>query len=398
MDPELRSKKKVSLLGKFMYYVTFPAPRKVYQITFNDILYGISDQSRLLEKKDTRDTVTYEKEKIRNSLSETYPFDIKISDFYTFCKKYEPLLRVKSKSSLYHTFSIPKRSGGLREINAPLPDLMQALKELKNIFEGVLYSGYHTNAFAYIRGRCHKDALVKHQRNKSKWFLKLDFHNFFGSTTPTFLISQLSKVYPFCEMIERERNPYLEQALSLCFLNDGLPQGTPMSPMLTNLMMIPIDYRISKYAKTHSPHLVYTRYADDICISSDRFFDRKEVSDSICKILSEFNAPFSLNTKKTRFGSSSGRNWNLGLMLNKDNEITVGHARKKNYTHMIHSFLLDYKSGVRWSVEDTQKLSGLTSYYKSIQEDVFSSLIGKYSQRIGVDLYAAMKDIISSGV
>lgn len=388
----------MSLLGEIMYYVTLPAPKKIYKITFDDILYGVSDQTKLLERKDTHDTVTYERKEISKQLSKNYPTDIKISVIYDFCKKYKDLIAVKQKSELYHSFCIPKRSGGLREINAPLPELMQSLRELKEVFEGVLYSGYHTNAFAYVRGRCPKDALIKHQRNNSKWFLKLDFHNFFGSTTFDFLISQIKKIYPFCEIFKGERYPWLEQALSLCFLNGGLPQGTPTSPMLTNLMMIPMDYKISKYAKTHSPHLVYTRYADDICISSDRLFDRKEVEGTICEILTEFKAPFTLNKSKTRFGSSAGRNWNLGLMLNKDNKITVGHTRKKNYTHMLHSFLLDYKKGVHWSVEDTQKLSGLTSYYRSIQEEEFSDLIKKYSEKTGVDLYASMKDIISSGV
>ena len=59
----------------------------------------------------------------------------------------------------------------------------------------------------------------------------------------------------------------------------------------------------------------YTRYADDILISKTIEFDWQEVVRQVQIIL-----PPGLNIKsnKTRYGSSNGSNWNLGLMYNKD--------------------------------------------------------------------------------
>ena len=79
----------------------------------------------------------------------------------------------------------------------------------------------------------------------------------------------LSKIFPFSEMV---KYPYgrdeLQKALSLCFLNNGLPQGTPISPFITNVMMIAIDHKISKTLRDFdSRRFVYTRYADDLLIS-----------------------------------------------------------------------------------------------------------------------------------
>ena len=93
----------------------------------------------------------------------------------------------QDRASLYHTFHIPKSSGGLRRIDAPTPELMNALRELRTLFEMYMFALYHTTAFAYVRGRSTIDALKRHQRNESKWFLKLDFSDFFGSTTPAFV-------------------------------------------------------------------------------------------------------------------------------------------------------------------------------------------------------------------
>ena len=44
-------------------------------------------------------------------------------------------LKSAPRHELYHTFHIPKKSGGLRKIDAPNAELMDALRRLKTIFE-----------------------------------------------------------------------------------------------------------------------------------------------------------------------------------------------------------------------------------------------------------------------
>ena len=186
----------------------------------------------------------------------------------------------------------------------------------------------------------------------------------------------------------------LNEALSLCFLRGGLPQGTPISPTLTNMMMIPIDLEISRYARSHTPHLCYTRYADDLQVSSEYSFDWRQVQTDIIGILQKFNAPFTLKQEKTRYGSSAGRNWNLGLMLNKDNQITVGHQKKKQFKVMVYSLLNDYTKGIVWSVEDIQELQGLISYYKAIEKDAISKIIADYEAKFSLSVEKIIKEVL----
>ena len=292
---------------------------------------------------------------------------------------------------------IPKKSKGLREINAPVPELMVALRQLKTIFETNMSALYHTSAFAYIKGRCTVDCVKRHQQNKSRWFAKLDFSDFFGSTTEEFVISMFSRIFPFSEIVKRKDGlEALKRALSLCFLNGGLPQGTPISPTITNIMMIPIDHQLFNELRKMDEHYVYTRYADDILISSRWSFDYNKLQDYVLGVLKKFNAPFELKKEKTRYGSSAGRNWNLGVMLNKDNNITIGHQKKKIFKAMCCNYICDKKKGVSWELHDVQVFSGLISYYRMIEKDYINYVIDQNNKKFGVNLEALIKADLAS--
>ena len=222
----------------------------------------------------------------------------------------------------------------------------------------------------------------------------MDFSNFFGSTTLPFLLSMLSQIFPFSSVCETERGrPALEAALDLCFLHGGLPQGTPISPMLTNLMMIPVDYTLFNTLRNFQRQtFVYTRYADDLLISSRYGFRPEAVLSLIRNTLAAFSAPFLIKEEKTRYGSSAGSNWNLGVMLNKDNEITIGHKNKKRFRAMVCSYLLDRQNGTPWSLHDVQVLAGLMSYYAMVEKPYVEKVIGYNNQKYHTDLLAALKE------
>lgn len=378
-----------------MPYITIKLRPKEQQISFDDILNGIQESVFERDNENTHDTRTDFKERTPEKILERTDILEMINTLRNFNSKYKHLIETEDKSTLYRSFKIPKRSGGLRQIDAPQEELMAALKELKYIFENKLFASYHTSAFAYVKGRSTIDAVRRHQRNKSRWFLKLDFHNFFGSTTPDFVMSQLKTIFPFNEIIANYYGkPELEKALSLCFLNGGLPQGTPISPTLTNLMMIPADHCIAKATRDMTPHLVYTRYADDIILSSDISFKWSDVQEKIIDIIKQFNAPFTLNTSKTRYGSSAGRNWNLGVMLNANNEITVGHARKKAFKAMIFSFMNDFNNNIMWDLGDVQHFLGLISYYKMVEPKNIDNILKTYSKKFNRDVEETAKQVM----
>lgn len=375
-----------------MPYITVKQSPATHQITFEEIIAGHIRVQPVIAHADTNTRTIYAKETPSTLLSDIR-VDAMIKSLIDFVAKYSTLYSTP-RHRLYRTFYIPKRSGGVREINEPVGGLMEALRELKSIFENEFFAMHHTSAFAYVKGRSTIDCVKRHQRNESHWFLKIDFSNFFGNTNIRFVMRMLSQIFPFSEVVLEERGKEaLEKALDLCFLDGGLPQGTPISPMLTNLMMIPVDHRLSNCLRSYNGKAyVYTRYADDIIISSRRDFDKDEVIAFIKNTLSEFKAPFTIKDEKTRYGSRSGSNWNLGVMLNKDNEITVGNKNKKYFRAIISNYINDKLRGKSWDLHDVQVMRGHMEYYRMVEPKYICEIIKYNDEKYGVNVMGMIKE------
>lgn len=375
-----------------MVYITVMQSPIYHQITLEEFLFQ-NFQAQTILNTNVSNTRTYAYETVSEHFTSRIDTDALIRKLVRFNDQTEAL-RAQERSTLYETFHIPKKSGGLRRIDAPKPELMNALRNLKTIFEEDFHALYHTSAFAYVKNRCTVDAVKRHQKNNSKWFGKLDLHDFFGSTTLDYVIKMFSMVFPFSEIVKFPNGEAeLRKALDLAFLNGGLPQGTPLSPLITNVMMIPVDYKLANaFRDFDKQRFIYTRYADDFIISSKVDFDVHRVEKLVVDTLHEFGAPFTINESKTRYGSSAGRNWNLGVMLNKDNEITVGHKKKRQFQSMLYNYITDKRKGISWPREDIQTMQGLHSYYRMVEPETIDAIVKHTNEKMETDVLRLIKD------
>ena len=384
-----------------MPYVTLPQSPVFQQVSLEEILSGYVDPSRFVPLRNAPSgTRTAFRRELPRNFVERYDITGMVVALRDFNSKYADLFTVERRS-LYHHFEIDKkgidpRTGRhkKRPIDAPCDELKLALYELKDILENKCGALYHTNAFAYIQKRCAVDSVRRHQANKSHWFLKTDFTNFFSNTTEEFVQHILHMVFPFSEIYKYPAGEdALNKALSLCFLNGGLPQGTPISPMLTNLVMIPIDHRLANCLRDlNGHHYVYTRYADDILISSKVHFNHTNLVSYINSVLAEFQAPFAINPDKTRYGSGNGHNFNLGVCLNEKNQITIGYKRKNEFRGMLHNYILARKNGVRWDCREVAVMDGLLSYYRSIEPNYWDDIVERYNRKYSINLRRMIRD------
>ena len=373
-------------------YITVRQTERFHQTSIDELLFGDIDVYAPQQKHAWRSNPTGTRTFIVRRTPVEWIQKANIPQLVRYLEKFNEVnahLFEADRASLYRHYEIPKKSGkGMRKIDEPCPELMAALRALKGLFEQKFGALYHTAAYAYIPGRCTVDAVKKHQSNASRWFLKTDFSDFFPATTLEFVMQQFSMLFPFSEVVKTPHGKaQLEKALSLCFLRGGLPQGTPISPLITNLMMIPIDHALANSLRDFDKHnFVYTRYADDIHISCKYDFSYKVVVRHIDETLAAFNAPFKIKPEKTHYGNNSGKNYMLGLLLNKENRITLGHQRKREIRSWIFNYLKDREHNIPTPLEELYVLRGNMSYAKMVEPDWYKAILAYFKKEFSVDV------------
>ena len=298
----------------------------------------------------------------------------------------------------YRSFPLPKRHGGMRPIDAPDAWLMDLLRQMKNDLQDSIIVLPHNAAHAYVRHRSNLTAIKVHVDNKSYFKVHFDFHNFFGSITHSWACEMLKMVYPFSSLNAQDWETFKE-ILKMAFLGDKLPQGTPLSPYLTNIIMVPFEYELTKrlieWAKRENTVFVYTQFADDMIISSRKSFLKEQARDQVLYVMRQFRAPFSLNEDKTKYGTIAGRNFELGLMWNAEQKITLGHKKVRELKQQLLNFCIR-KSEVITNIDDAQTLLGNLAYFKYVETEyalhVFNTYAEKYNK--GIPILDELADII----
>ena len=376
-----------------MIYVTTRQKTKEKQISWLDLIGEEEIPVSDFASCGSAGTVTRAIEEATPELLRGINVDEMINILKRFNESHKDLFEANRKS-LYRHYCIPKKTGGLRPIDAPCDELQNALEELKIILTEKFGVLYHTAAFAYIPNRSIVQNNMKHQKNESNWYYKTDVSGFFPNTTLDFAMKMLKMIFPLSEICKREDGyKALEKALSLGFLNGGLPQGTKLSPTLTNMIAIPIDHKL--FNELAHKRFVYTRYADDLHISCVQKFDPEKMTKYIQKTFKEFGAPWILKPEKTHYGSRKGKNYMLGLCINAENNLTVGYRAKKTFKAMTTNLIMDYKHNKPWPADEIQQYSGLVSYYKMVEKDYFETLIERFNQKFKVNLKKILKELAS---
>ena len=367
-----------------MFYITvkYIRPEQTKQLTFEDVFKSITQDLPLLKS-----------ELIINRTIVRETLDTRTRELYQHCARmfmHNFGRTLRSYASLdmgdyYEHFRIPKRSGGTRPIDAPNPTLKATMEEILHWFNTQpIYP--HANAFAYVTGKTHADAARKHAKTGNKYYLKLDLHNFFGSCNQNFLIQRLNMDPFFAQFEEAD----LRRFVHFCTLNNGLPQGTPLSPWLTNIIMRPFDHDITSFCRTHE--VTYTRYADDMNFS---FNSNKRMGEDICREVKRLlqGTPLQLNEEKTSLTTLAGQTHVLGLTISNTSKVTVNNKRKEICRATIWDVL---NNETNWSSAEASQFLGQLNYFIQIEPDYFNDLIQRYVKKTGKDVISVLIDRIKN--
>ena len=289
-------------------------------------------------------------------------------------KKFTHILYVKKPEFYYSSFTIPKKNGDARQINAPTGDLKSIQHKLaqklwdhqQSIWEEKAIKPNISHAFEKKKSILTN---AKIHRNK-RFILNLDLENFFSS----FHFGRVRGFFIANNSFKVSEEVATVIAQITCY-NQCLPQGAPSSPIITNLICQILDYHILKLAKKF--RLNYTRYADDMTFStSDKsFLDTKNNFISKLTLIVK-SAGFSINDSKTRLVYKDSQQKVTGLVVNK--KISVNRAYCRETNAMAYNL---YKNGSFHINNEEGKIAQLEGRYSFINQ------IDRYNNYVDRQLY-----------
>jgi len=218
-------------------------------------------------------------------------------------------------NDIYSTFEIKKKSGAARVINAPNSELVLLLHCIDILVK--LISKPHHCAYGFVEGKNIVDGARIHVGKN--YVYNIDLKDFFHS----FDLNRVKMGFynePFNLKGELEPIAYMIACLTTYKINDRrvLPQGSPASPSITNLLCWRLDHRLSGLAKRYG--VDYTRYADDITFSSNHNCYKDEFITELKRII--ISQGLTINPKKTRLQSKLIRQEVTGLTVNQKVNVT----------------------------------------------------------------------------
>lgn len=282
-----------------------------------------------------------------------------------------------SASRRYREYLIPKRTGGSRLISHPSRTLKALQRWLaRNI---IATAPVHDAATAYQKGRSIRQNALRHAG--SAFTLRLDFTDFFPSFDAPSIKAFLLETVNSNSLPLDDRD--IDFVLRILCKDGRATIGAPSSPKLTNAMMYSFDECVSRYANSKS--LIYTRYADDIFISS---FTPNALADAeafVRKVSADHVRPrLKINDNKTLHLSRAGHRSVTGLVLTPEGKLSIGRERKREIKSLVHSATHNKLNPV-----DRARLSGLIAFAHDVEPDFISSLVRKY----GIDITSWAKSL-----
>lgn len=238
-------------------------------------------------------------------------------------------------SSRYKQKSILKKSGGIRNLNIPLPKLMGVQRNLAHILqecEQEIAGLENTNQVTRVsRPRSvshgfkknHSIATNAHPHKNKKYVFNVDIENFF----PSINFGRVRGYFSKDKYFQLNISVATTVAQIACH-NNELPQGSPTSPIISNLIGRIMDFKLVNLARENKCY--YTRYADDLTFSTGIDNFPSEIAEKVRENGSEIWVPgsiliaaigrsgFSLHSAKTRMQVRPSRQTVTGLVVNKN--------------------------------------------------------------------------------
>jgi len=264
-----------------------------------------------------------------------------------------------SEKNKYIEFEIPKKNGEARVIKAPIDKLKHLQRRLADLlnecFDDISNENKRGKSLSHGFRKNHSIITNARKHKNKRYVFNVDLQDFFPSINFGRVRGFFIKNHHF------NLDPKVATVIAQIACHDNeLPQGSPCSPIISNLIGHLLDIRMVNLAKRTK--CTYSRYADDLTFSTNKkgfpekvAFETSEnrwvAGKSLIKEIEKVG--FSINAAKTSMQYRSARQMTTGLIVNE--KINIRKEYYKRARSMCHEL---FKSDEFYT--EIQQLPSLT--------------------------------------
>ncbi len=208
------------------------------------------------------------------------------------------------KPSPVRRVEIDKPDGGIRQLGIPTVSDRVIQQAIAQVLTPIFDPGFSSNSFGFRPNRNGQQAVKQVQsiiKQGRRFVVDVDLSKFFDRVNHDLLMSRLG-----CKVRDKRLLKLIKHYLRAGFIDnqlysesrEGVPQGGPLSPLLANIMLDPLDKELEK--RGHR----FARYADDFTIVVNSLRAGKRVLRSISRHL-ENRLKLVVNTTKSHVVKTS---------------------------------------------------------------------------------------------
>lgn len=259
---------------------------------------------------------------------------------------------------------IPKPDGGVRRLGIPTVQDRFIQQLLLQVLTPIWEPHFSERSYGYRPGRSARDAVRaarEYAVSGKDWVVDLDIEKFFDRVHHDILMRRIGEVIRdkrVLKLIGRYlRSGILAEGVVI-WQEEGTPQGGPLSPLLANIYLHPLDEELEKRG------LCFCRYADDVIVYVGSEASANRLIESLPKWV-EKRLRLKVNASKSGIGRTWQRQY-LGFRITREGQIEAAPERLFRYQNRVRLIFDARQNGTSNQLRDQWRryIRGWWNYYR----------------------------------